>query len=73
MRVSWECYLAEPDPFWMLVTDLTMPHPGGRELIDKVRAVNPGIPILVISSFEMQAHHPPALDPKVNEYHLSSH
>lgn len=45
------CNLIEADPgvLDLLMTDLDMPEMQGRELIQRVRAVRPGIPVLVVT------------------------
>jgi len=35
----------------LLVTDLIMPHMGGRELVERVRSSHPGLPVLVMSGY----------------------
>ncbi|MGC3999354.1 MAG: PAS domain-containing protein [Anaeromyxobacter sp.] len=37
--------------FELLVTDLAMPAMGGRELLERLRALRPGLPALVISGY----------------------
>jgi DNA-binding response OmpR family regulator len=36
-------------PFDMLLTDLHMPRVGGMELIERLRAVSPALPVVVLS------------------------
>ncbi|MEX0893167.1 MAG: ATP-binding protein, partial [Gemmatimonadota bacterium] len=35
----------------LLITDLIMPHMGGRELVERVRRSHPGLPVLVMSGY----------------------
>ena len=42
----------------VLVSDVIMPHVGGLELVDQVRAVRPELPIILISGYSLKL--PPA-------------
>lgn len=46
-----------PDRFDLLITDMTMPHLNGNQLIEKVRAVAPGLPVLLCSGFSDRIDH----------------
>jgi DNA-binding NtrC family response regulator len=40
-----------PDRFKALVTDLTMPHLTGLQLLEEARKVSPGLPAVIISGY----------------------
>ncbi len=42
---------AHPEEFDVLVTDLTMPHLSGLELIDALRAGRPSLPVVLSSGY----------------------
>lgn len=44
-------FLAAPDEFDVLVTDLSMPAMNGFELIDRLREVRPGFPVVLTSGY----------------------
>ncbi len=44
-----ELFQREQESIGLLLTDLTMPHKGGIELIREVKAVKPELPILLMS------------------------
>jgi signal transduction histidine kinase len=46
---------AHPGPVHLLVTDVVMPHMGGRELADAVRTKRPGIRVLFMSGYTDEA------------------
>lgn len=41
----------ELEPFSLLVTDLRMPTPGGLILIERARALDPGLPVVAITGY----------------------
>lgn len=49
--VAGELFDADPSGFDLLITDLTMPGMGGRELIRHVRAGRPDLPVILTSGF----------------------
>ncbi len=44
-------FTAAPDEFDVLVTDLSMPTMGGFQLIDSIRALRPGFPVVLTSGY----------------------
>ena len=56
-----QLFLAQPDRFDAVVTDLTMPGLNGLQLAQRIRAVRPSIPIL------LQTGNAAALDPALQE------
>jgi CheY-like chemotaxis protein len=63
----------EQDPAEILVTDLSMPRMGGRELLERLRERRPDLPALVVSGYpgefeiatEMTVLLPKPVSPKV--------
>ncbi len=53
--------LVESDPrqFWLVVSDMTLPGMSGAELIDRIRALHPGIHAIIASGYPYQ---PPTAD-----------
>jgi DNA-binding NtrC family response regulator len=52
-------FLAAPDGFDLVVSDLTMPRLGGTELARRIKEVRPEMPVIIMSGF---AVHPPIAD-----------
>jgi CheY-like chemotaxis protein len=50
-REALAAFKEAPDSFDALVTDLTMPHMTGLELIDQMRPLRPDIPIVIFTGF----------------------
>lgn len=48
-------FLAAPDRFHLVITDLTMPRMTGAELIEKLTSIRPGIPVILSSGFGLSA------------------
>ncbi len=42
---------ADPGSFSLLITDLTLPGMSGEELVERVRAIRPGLPVIVASGY----------------------
>jgi CheY-like chemotaxis protein len=45
-------FLAAPDPFELVILDLTMPSGDGDEVLKEIRRVSPRIPVLLMSGFD---------------------
>jgi two-component system cell cycle sensor histidine kinase/response regulator CckA len=55
---GWEALRAAEDrstPIALLLTDIVMPHMGGRELVERLRALRPQIKVLYTSGYAEQA------------------
>jgi CheY-like chemotaxis protein len=50
-REALQAFTATPDAFDIVVTDLAMPHITGFELVRKLQAVRPEIPIVLTSGY----------------------
>jgi PAS domain S-box-containing protein len=57
-RRAMELIAREGEAFDVLVSDVIMPHVGGLELVEQVRAVRPDLPIILISGYSVKL--PPA-------------
>jgi PAS domain S-box-containing protein len=57
-RKAMELIGREGEAIDVLVSDVIMPHVGGLELVDQVRAVRPDLPIILISGYSLKL--PPA-------------
>lgn len=44
-------FAAHPEDFDLVITDMTMPHMTGDQLIREIHAINPGIPVIVCTGF----------------------
>lgn len=42
---------ADPGSFSLLITDLTLPGMSGEELIERMRAIRPALPVIVASGY----------------------
>ncbi|MDD5087843.1 MAG: PAS domain S-box protein [bacterium] len=49
-----EVFKANPDRFDMVITDLTMPHITGLQLTEEIRALQPDLPVILITGFSNQ-------------------
>jgi DNA-binding NtrC family response regulator len=50
---------SEPQRFWLVVSDMTLPGMSGAELIEQIRALHPGIHAIIASGYPYQ---PPTAD-----------
>lgn len=50
-RAAGDRFAADPDRFDLVLTDVIMPHAIGPELVARVRAVRPDLPVLFMSAF----------------------
>jgi len=46
-----ECFRAEPQRFDLVLTDEAMPGMTGSELVEQIRRIRPGIPIVLMSGY----------------------
>jgi len=54
-RIGLESFCAAPDRFTLILLDLTMPVMGGREVLEAVKRVRPGIPVIASSGYNQDA------------------
>jgi DNA-binding NtrC family response regulator len=45
---------ADPQQFWLVVSDLTLTGLSGEELIERIRVVRPGLPAIIASGYPYQ-------------------
>lgn len=50
-QAAWAALQAEPDAFDLIVTDEIMPGLNGTELAERVRALRPDLPVLLLSGY----------------------
>lgn len=67
-QAAWETFRADPGAIDLILTDLAMPRMDGLTLVGKIRAVNPAIPVLMLSASIESASVETALDLHVTEY-----
>jgi len=51
-------FAAEPSGFSLVVTDLALPGLDGEALLDRMRALQPDLPALILSGYPHQPAHP---------------
>jgi DNA-binding NtrC family response regulator len=51
-------FQAAPDRFSMAITDLTLPSLNGEELIERMRRLRPGLPVIITSGYPYQPRTP---------------
>jgi DNA-binding NtrC family response regulator len=51
-------FQAAPDRFSMAITDLTLPSLNGEELIERMRRLRPGLPVIITSGYPYQPRAP---------------
>jgi DNA-binding NtrC family response regulator len=49
---------AEPQSFSLVITDLALPGLSGEELIDRMRAIQPELRVLILSGYPHATTHP---------------
>jgi DNA-binding NtrC family response regulator len=50
-RDALATYSAAPSRFSILITDLTMPHLTGLQLIEKIRSINEDLPVIILTGY----------------------
>ena len=50
-REALAAFKAAPSRFSILITDLTMPHLTGVDLIEKIRAINERLPVIILTGY----------------------
>ena len=50
-REALEAFRRDPDSFDLVITDTTMPGMRGEVLVDRLRNIHPGIPVIICSGF----------------------
>ncbi|MCW8901988.1 MAG: response regulator [Gammaproteobacteria bacterium] len=48
---AWQLFEADPNQFDLLITDQTMPGMNGTELIEKIRNLKPGLPVILVTGY----------------------
>jgi len=51
-RQAYEIFARDPRRFHLVVTDLSMPHMGGEELTEKLKALRRDIPVMVCTGYD---------------------
>jgi DNA-binding NtrC family response regulator len=49
---------ADPESFSLLITDLTLPGMSGEELVDRMRELRPGLPVIIASGYPYEPRAP---------------
>ncbi len=50
-RAALQLMEADPGSFSLLITDLTLPGTSGEELVERMRAVSPALPVIIASGY----------------------
>jgi len=53
-REAWETFRQSPDTFDLLITDQTMPHLTGLDLIERFRRIRPEIPVIIMTGYHQK-------------------
>jgi signal transduction histidine kinase/ActR/RegA family two-component response regulator len=51
---AWETFEQDPDEVDLLVTDQTMPQLTGLDLIERVRRLRPGLPVIIMTGYHQR-------------------
>jgi PAS domain S-box-containing protein len=52
---AFDSFIANPDRYDILVTDMTMPHMSGDMLVQRIREIRPGFPVILCTGFNEKA------------------
>ena len=63
-----ELFKAKPDSFDLIITDMTMPHMTGVELIAEVHGVRPELPVILSSGYSEQVNEGNAAEFGIDTY-----
>ena len=50
-REAWTQFVADPEAFDLVITDLTMPGMTGAQMAEKILALRPGIPVILTTGY----------------------
>jgi two-component system cell cycle sensor histidine kinase/response regulator CckA len=63
-----EIFRTQPDTFDLVITDQTMPHMTGRELVEQILRIRPDIPIILCTGFSEVIHEEEAKAMGIREF-----
>ncbi|MCG2822479.1 MAG: response regulator [Desulfobulbaceae bacterium] len=69
-RAAWARFVAAPDTFDLVITDLTMPGMTGAQLAEKILALRPAIPVILTTGYSDILTEEEARELGVHEYLL---
>ncbi len=69
-REAWARFVADPEAFDLVITDLTMPGMTGAQLAEKILALRPGIPVILTTGYSDILSEEAARELGVREYLL---
>jgi PAS domain S-box-containing protein len=69
-RVALDNFIANPDNYDILITDMTMPHLNGYELIKCMREIKPEFPVILCTGFSEKVDHRLCISLNVNYFLL---
>ena len=69
-REAWTRFVADPEGFDLVITDLTMPGITGAQLAEKILALRPGIPVILTTGYSNILTEGEARELGVREYLL---
>ncbi|HIJ89570.1 MAG: response regulator [Desulfobulbaceae bacterium] len=69
-REAWAQFIADPEAFDLIITDLTMPGMTGAQLAEKILALRPGIPVILTTGYSDIITEDEAREMGVQEYLL---
>ncbi len=69
-REALDVFTATPERYDMIITDMTMPDMTGLELSQKILAIRPELPIILMTGFSEQVNREKALTAGIREFFL---